>query len=96
MSALIDHMSTVRPADEVGPVLAGRSQAEGLRIQVERLASQSARVVVDFSGVAAASPSWADEFFAKLDPDLVAQQRVQFANVPRGLAAIARFVKKGR
>ena len=52
--------------------------------------------MVDFTGVITASPSFADELFAKLDSALVADGRVTFANVPASVAAIARYVRAGR
>lgn len=86
--------TTLSPADELGPVLAGRSAAAVLRARVERLAEQGP-VVVDFAGVVAASPSFADEFFAKLEPQTSAEA-ITFINVSPSLNAIARFVTHGR
>jgi len=89
-------MTTIRPAEELGSVLAGRGQATVLRARVERLVSQDAPVIVDFVGVLTASPSFADEFFAKLDPELLDGGQIVFENIPASLAAIARYVLLGR
>lgn len=89
-------MATIRPADELGPVLAGRGQATVLRRCVEQLARKDSAVVVDFAGVLATSPSFADEFFAKLDATLIEDGGVVFENVPASVTAIARYVRAGR
>jgi hypothetical protein len=89
-------MTTIRPADELGPVLAGRGEAAALRAHVEQLVRSDGRVTVDFTGVLAASPSFADELFAKLDPALIDAGSVSFEHVPASLAAIARYVRAGR
>jgi hypothetical protein len=89
-------MTTIRPADDLGSVLAGRSQAAVLRARVEQLARTDPPVVVDFVGVLTASPSFADEFFAKLDPEVVRSGQIVFENVPASISAIARYVNRGR
>lgn len=88
-------MATIRPADDFGGVLTGRSEAGLLRARVEQLAKDEP-VTVDFDGVLTASPSFADEFFAKLDPELIEAGSVLFENVPASLAAIARYVRAAR
>jgi hypothetical protein len=42
------------------------------------------------------SPSFADEFFAKLPRDAIAEHRVRFENLDDDLGALARFVFNGR
>ena len=89
-------MTTIRPADEFGSVLAGRSQAAILRARVEELARVDPPVSIDFDGVLTASPSFADEFFAKLDPALLEDGRIAFEHLPASIAAIAHYVRLGR
>jgi hypothetical protein len=89
-------MPTIRPADELGSVLAGRAEATVLRTHVEHLARSDDPVIVDFAGVLTASPSFADEFFAKLDPALLEDGRVVFEHVSASLAAIARYARASR
>ena len=86
----------IRPADELGSVLVGRSIARLFRERVEAMIEASDDVVVDFEGVEAVSPSFADELFAKLPADLVDAGRVRFENVDSGLDALARYVVTGR
>lgn len=50
-------------------------------------------VVVDLAGIELVSPSFADELFAKLPPDLVADRRVRFANASEEIKALARGVR---
>lgn len=89
-------MSAIRVADELGAVLAGRAEATVLRARIEHLAAQDPPVTVDFAGLLTVSPSFADELFAKLDPDLIESGEVVFEHVPAGVASIARFVRSGR
>lgn len=89
-------MSSIKAADEIGQVLTGRSEAAVLRTRVEQLAAQDPPVTVDFSGVITASPSFADELFAKLDPALIENGDVIFEHVPPSVASIARYVRSGR
>lgn len=89
-------MPTLRPAEDLGAVLAGRSQASVLRAEVERLVALGEHVVIDFSGVVAASPSFADELFAKLDPSLTETGRVAFQHLSPRLEPIVRFVISNR
>jgi hypothetical protein len=88
---------TIRLADEFGPVLVGRSTAERIRLRVEEAARATAEpVVVDFETVLTVSPSFADELFAKLDPELRQSGRVEVRGMSPGLESIARFVVAGR
>jgi STAS-like domain of unknown function (DUF4325) len=89
-------MTTIRPADELGSVLAGRGAAAVLRARIEQIAHRGDHVTVDFEGVLSASPSFADELFAKLNRELVDDGRVVFENVPASLVAIARYVRESR
>lgn len=86
----------LRPAAELGPVLTGRSVAEKMRRRIEAAATSDEVVEVDFAGVTTASPSFADELFAKLPPELIAQGRIRFANVPASLDRLVRFLVRQR
>lgn len=85
----------IRPADDLGPVLTSRSIAEALRIHIEDVASRE-EVVVDFAGVEAVSPSFADEIFAKIPAHLVRSGRVRFENLDDDLERLAEFVVASR
>jgi hypothetical protein len=84
----------MRPAEELGPVLAGRHLGEALRLRIEQLVADGEDVVVDFTGVAVVSPSFADEIFAKLPPDLA--PHVRFDNMADDLRSLAHFVVAAR
>jgi hypothetical protein len=85
----------IRPADDLGPVLTSRSLAEALRQRVEAAAVRE-EVVIDFAGVEAVSPSFADEIFAKLPRELVESGRVRFENMDEDLQSLAEFVVASR
>lgn len=85
----------IRPADELGPVLAGRGLAAGLRERVEGALNAGDSVVLDFEGVESMSPSFADELFAKLSVR-PGDERLKFENLDDDLQALARFVIEGR
>lgn len=87
---------TIRPAEELGPVLSSRFGAEELRERIEAELATGAEVVVSFEGVIAISPSFADELFAKVPEDAVEDGRVRFVDLDDDLLAIARFVRTGR
>jgi hypothetical protein len=86
---------TIRLADEAGPVLAGRGAAARLRAVIESQIGDEP-LVVDFADVVAVSPSFADELFAKLDPTILAAERVRFENVAPAIGSIARYVIAAR
>lgn len=87
--------SLIRPADKLGPVLTGRSQAHHLREEILEILRQEPVVVIDLRGVDAMSPSFADEVFAKL-ADEISDERVQFENLSPSIRSLARFVTLGR
>ncbi|MDQ3380341.1 MAG: STAS-like domain-containing protein [Actinomycetota bacterium] len=89
-------ITMIRPAEELGPVLSGRFEAEELRERIEAELAAGAEVVVSFEGVVAISPSFADELFAKVPEDAVEDGRVRFVDLDEDLRAIARFVREGR
>jgi hypothetical protein len=76
-------------------MLAGRFLGLDLRQQVESCA-QDHDVVIDLASIEMASPSFADEFFAKLDPKLFESGRVRLENARPELDAIIRTVTAGR
>jgi hypothetical protein len=84
----------MRLAEQHGPVLGGRDLAESIKADLVRRADAGETVVVDFEGVVAVTPSFADEFFAKL-PDLVSRH-VEFVNVSDHLQAVAQMARAGR
>jgi hypothetical protein len=84
-----------RLADDFGSVLTGRSRAKELRERVEAQARQGS-VVLDFEGISTVSPSFADELFAKMDPQLLDQHVVRFEHVATGIEAIAKYVISAR
>lgn len=84
----------IRPADELGPVLAGRGLAATLRTRVEASLKAEGSIVIDFAGVESMSPSFADELFAKLPaPD---EERVKFEHLSDDLQSLVQFVIEGR
>jgi len=89
-------MTVIRPADEFGAVLTGRYLASELRERVEELLQHGSTVTIDFSGVEAMSPSFADELFAKAPRDAIDSGRLRFENLADDLRALARFVAEGR
>ena len=93
MAATAVQTAMIKLADDFGSVLTGRSVAESLRLRIQELAEHG-DVVVDFEGVVAVSPSFADELFAKLDERATAS--VRFVNVDDDLQQLAEFVRAGR
>ena len=89
-------MTTIRLSDELGPVLVGRFPGASLRAQIEELARSGETVILDFSGVSVLSPSFADEVFARVDPDLVDAGLVRFENLENGLSEVASFLRRAR
>lgn len=92
----MSNATTIRLGDRYGRVLTGRAAAETLRAELEGLLGDGVALTVDFAGVLAVSPSFADEVFAKLDPARVADGSVTFIGLRPGLASIARFVREAR
>ena len=87
-------MLTIRifPQLTVGPELVGRAAGARLREEILRAAG-SAVVVVDFKGIETVSPSFADELFGKLPPEIVQRRRVRFAGASDEVRALARGVR---
>lgn len=88
--------TTINLADELGTVLGSRFVATDLRHRIEVELALDHDVVIDFAGVEAVSPSFADELFAKLSQDDIGPGRLIFQNMAPPLLAIAEFVRAGR
>lgn len=86
----------LRPAEELGSVLTGRSVGGKLRAQIEQSLAAGEQVVVDFEGVEIMSPSFADEVFGKLPPEAVESGQLSFQNLAEDLTFLARFVAAQR
>ena len=88
---------TLKPAEELGPVLAGRNVAASLRDRVETALGRGEEVLLDFEGVDAMSPSFADELFAKLSvrPGSGSDQ-VRFEHLRDDQLALVEYVLRGR
>lgn len=82
-------------ADEHGSVLTGRSLAAEIAAELALRVADRGTVTVDFHGVEAMSPSFADELFGKLwahvDSDTVVLQ-----NVNDHVAGVAHMMKRNR
>lgn len=87
----------LKPAEELGPVLAGRKVASSLRDRVEAALARGETVSLDFEGVHAMSPSFADELFAKLSirPGS-GNDRVRFEHLRDDQLALVEYVLRGR
>lgn len=86
------HTTRITPRQTVGPLLVGRSAGARLLEEILR-AAETALVVVDFEGVEAVSPSFADELFGKPPPDLARRRCVRFAGASDEVRALARGVR---
>lgn len=95
MSSQMVSQMVLNLAEEAGSVLTGRFEAAGMRARVVAGAANG-DVVVDLQGVNVISPSFADEFFAKLPPELIASGKIQFVHLTSEFAAIVRTVTAGR
>jgi hypothetical protein len=89
-------VTMLRLADDFGPVLTGRFLAEDLRRRIEEFVSSGDEVVLDFAGIEAMSPSFADELIAKLPQDALASNAVRFEHLDEDLRALVRFVVEAR
>jgi hypothetical protein len=83
---------TLKPAEELGPVLTSRGRATALREAIEQAVIAGDEVTIDFIDVETMSPSFADELFAKIDPNLFTTGSVRFENVPEAVEPLIRFV----
>jgi hypothetical protein len=80
---MADEPVTFRLAETAGTLLGGRPLAAAVREAVAARAQAGEVVVVDLEGVDAMSPSFADELFAKLSPELLASGRVRINVTPQ-------------
>jgi STAS-like domain of unknown function (DUF4325) len=91
-----DSLMKIRPADTLGAVLTGRSIAAALRAEVEEHLRSDEEVILDFENVAAISPSFADELFAKLPTEAWKSKRVIVEHLDEDSAAFARILIANR
>src|SRR5688572_17681211 len=87
--------TTMKLAESYGPVLTGRASAAQLTELVLEEIARGQRVELDFAGVHAVSPSFADELFGKLITR-VGPQGVFFTNLSPHLESVARMAKHHR
>jgi hypothetical protein len=88
--------AVIRLAEEHGPVLTGRTVGNEVRERIEKCVARGETVVVDFEGVLAVSPSFADEVFARVSAEAVDSGLVRFENLADDLLEIARLVSRRR
>lgn len=88
--------TTLRPAERAGEALVGRDAAADLRREIVQRLGRGERVVLDFSGVSALSPSFADELLAKLPPEVLNSGDVIIEHLSGGHQALAHMVVAGR
>lgn len=91
-----DLMTGISLFERLGPVLVGRFPGVELREEIEDAVKAGELVVVDFAGVSAISPSFADEVFAKLDRTLVDAGTIRFENLDDDLLEVASFARQIR
>jgi anti-anti-sigma regulatory factor len=85
----------VKIAEQHGTVLAGRGLATAIREEVEHLIADGTEVILDFEGVEAVSPSFADEVFGKLVA-AVGEEAITFTGMTPQLKKVATMAKSGR
>lgn len=79
-------------AHEAGPFLTGRSEAQRLRESVLGIVQRDGEAVVDLEGVEVISPSFADEFFAKMPEELLDSKQVRFEHLTDEFSLIVHTV----
>lgn len=79
--------------EQEGPVLTGRMRAQTLRRDLEAEISQGGHVVLDFAGIEAVSPSFADEIFVRF-VGTVGEDQVTFANLSDHLQRVVITVRR--
>ncbi len=89
-------MTTISLCERLGSVLVGRGPGALLREEIEDAARAGRLVIVDFEGVGMVSPSFADELFAKIDPEIVAAGNLHFKNLDDDLREIVAIVRHSR
>lgn len=85
----------MRLVDSHGSVLTGRPLAGEIAGELARHVADHGHVVVDFAGIEAMSPSFADELFGKLWSS-VGDDDVALENVDEHIASVARMMKRNR
>jgi hypothetical protein len=87
--------ATIHVADLLGPVLTGRPMAATVTRAVEEAIARGDALTLDFAGVRAVSPSFADELFGKLsarDP----AGTIRLTNLSDHLQSVARMAQRQR
>jgi hypothetical protein len=88
--------AVIRLAEEHGSVLTGRTVGSEVRQRIEQCVARGESVVVDFDGVLAVSPSFADEVFARVPSEAIDSGLLRFENLADDLLEIARLVSRRR
>jgi hypothetical protein len=91
----IETTDNMKLAEAYGPVLTGRALANHLATVVLDNLARGEDVDLDFAGVQAVSPSFADELFGKLGTR-VDIEHVHFTNLSPHLESVARMVQEQR
>jgi hypothetical protein len=87
--------NTLRIAELFGAVLTGRPMAGRVTQAVDQALASGRTLTLDFAGVKAVSPSFADELFGKLslrDPD----GKIDLVNLSAHLQSVARMAQRQR
>lgn len=82
-------------AETYGSVLTGRAVAAAIAEEAVREVARGGSVVLDFQGIEAVSPSFADELFGKLR-NRAGGEQVRFLHLSSHLAAVARMAEQHR
>ncbi len=85
--------SQVKLLEREGPVLSGRMQAKSLISELTADITSGKHVTLDFEGILALSPSFADELFVRFARD-VSTEQVSFTNLSDELQRIAAAVRR--
>lgn len=83
----------MRLAERHGPVLSGRTAAMALRKELEQELAEGGVAVLDFAGVEAISPSFADEVFGRFVAR-AGKDQVRFENLSGHLVNVERMVRR--
>jgi anti-anti-sigma regulatory factor len=82
-------------AESTGPVAAGRSTAADLRSTVESTVRDET-VIIDFAGVRAVAPSFADELLAKLPGGMLDGGRIRIEGADPTTERLIDLVRRRR
>jgi hypothetical protein len=87
--------ATIHVSQLLGAVLTGRPMAAKIMDLVDETMAKGDTPTLDFSGVRAVSPSFADELFGKLSVR-DATRAVHFTNLSEHLQSVARMAERQR